>query len=309
VPTTLPRAFVAAHFALDLDGEGNMGFLRSADGGGVSTDVQTYQQGRVVDLWRQVGKPKFADLQLQVGMGLAKPFYTWVADFFTRKHTRKNGAVIIADFNYKERARRTFTDALINEVQMPTLDGSSKEAALMTIKVVPEAMEYTTTDEGQGARLEAAQSPTQPNKVWHASNFNFKIDGFEEHLQRVTKIDQFSIKQNILEYPSGHRRTPVRVPGRMEWPNISIYLPQVDAQPIIDQATSRLLDYAKPGDGGMTGAIELRSPDKAVLCTVNLKGVDIVSAEPQKIDASADGIALVKIQVQVESMDFNFGGG
>jgi phage tail-like protein len=306
VSTTLQRAYVAAHFALDLDGDGNMGFLRSVDGGGLTTDIQTYQQGGVVDLWRQVSRPKLGDISLQCGMGLATAFYDWIKAFFKRDIVRKSGAIIVADFNFKERTRRVFTDALISEVQFPALDGSSKEAALMTIKLVPEGMEFKTTPEGKGAKLEAPQSPTQPNKVWHAANFRFTIDGFEQQLKRVMKIEQFSIKQQILEYPVGHRRLPIRVPGRMEWPNLSIHLPQVDAQILIDQVKHRLVDYAKPKGGGMTGAIELLSPDKQTLCTISLTGVDIVSAEPQKIDASADSLATVKMQIQVEKMEVTF---
>ena len=281
-----------------------MGFLRSADGGGLTTDVQTYQPGPVLDLWRQVGKPKFGDITLQVGMGMSKVFYSWIADFFKRKVTRKNGSVISANFNYKEVARRSFTDALISEVQLPGLDGGSKEAALMTVKIVPEGMEYKTTTDG--AKIEAPQELRQANKLWHAANFRFTVDGFAEHLQRVTKIDQFSIKQQILEYPSGHRRTSIRVPGRLEFPNLSIYVPEVDAQKLMDHATKRLLDYKKPGSPGLTGSIEFLAPDKSTLCTVTLKGVDIVSAEPQKLDASAETLALVKFQIQVEAMEFKY---
>jgi YD repeat-containing protein len=37
-----------------------------------------------------------------------------------------------------ERARRRFSDALISEIQIPTLDGTSKDAAYMTVKLQPE---------------------------------------------------------------------------------------------------------------------------------------------------------------------------
>lgn len=299
------RAYVAAHFALDLDGEGAMGFLRSSDGGGLTTDIQTYQPGYDLSLWRQVGKPKLADISLVVGMGMSETFYDWISDFFNRTVTRKSGSIIGADFNFKERTRRSFTDALISEVQIPQLDGGSKDAALMTIKIVPEGMEFKTTDDGP----KIDNTATDQNKQWHAANFRFTIDGFEDNFKRVTKIDQFTIKQQILKYPSGHRRTEICVPGRMEWPNITVYVPEVDAQPLVDQAYSRLIDYAKPGSGGMTGAIEFIAPDKSTLCTINLNGVDIVSAEPQKLDATAETIALTKLQIQVESMDFVYGGG
>jgi phage tail-like protein len=301
------RAYVASKFAFELDGAGVQGFLNSAEGGGLKTDVVDYKQGRLVDVWRQVGRPKFDDLIIKCGMGMSERFYKWIADFFNRKITRMNGSVIVADFDYKQRARRSFVDALISEVQLPALDGASKEAAFITVKIVPEGMTYETIT--NGPRIESPEALRQPNKMWHAANFRFSIDGYEDAFARTTKIDGFAIKQQILEYPSGHRRTPIRVPGRLEYPNLSVYIPAVDAEPIIEQANLRLLDYEAPAEGGMTGMIELRAPDQSVLCTINLAGVDIVSAEPQKSEASAESIAMVKVAIQCESMRFTYGSG
>jgi phage tail-like protein len=285
-----------------------MGFLNSAEGGGLKADVVDYKQGRLVDVWRQVGRTKFEDISIRCGMGMSKTFYTWISDFFNRKITRKNGGIVLADFNYTQRARRSFIDALISEVQMPALDGASKEAAFLTVKLVPEGMTYETIN--GGAKIANPESMRQPNKVWHAANFRFSVDGFEDSFKRTMKIDAWSLKQQILEYPSGHRRTPIRVPGRLEYPpTITVYIPTVDADAVVEQANKRLLDYEAPGQGGMTGVIELRTPDKQVLCTIDLAGVDIVSAEPQKSESNAETIAMVKVSIQIESMRFTYGAG
>ena len=55
-----------------------------------------------------------------------------------------------------------------------------------------------------------------------------------------------------------------------------------------------------------TGAITFIGADKSTLCTISLAGVDIVSAEPQKFDATAENMHMVKVQVQVESMSFDY---
>jgi hypothetical protein len=301
---TVKRAYVAAHFALDLEGEGPMGFLRSADGGGITTDIQTYHQGRMMDLWRQVGRPKFGDITLQVGMGLAPPFYDWISSFFTRKIVRKNGTIIGADFNYTERTRRNFNDALITEIGFPALDGGSKDAALMTVKLSPEGMTYETIEDGD--KLQSPPGMNLPNKMWHAANFKFTIDGFEDSLQRVTKIDAFSIKQPVLDYPSGNRRTSVRVAGKIDYPPINIYIQEVDSSGAIEQAYARLIDYDAPSDGGMNASLEYLAPDLTTLATVNMTGVDIVSIEHQKLDASAETSAMVKLQIQVEAMTVEY---
>jgi phage tail-like protein len=302
--TTLQRAYVASKFALELDGANPpmMGFLNSAEGGGLKTDVAEYKQGSVVDVWRQVGRAKFEDISLKVGMGMSPTFYQWISDFFTRKVTRKNGAIVAADFNYKERARRTFKEALISEVQIPALDGGAKDAAFMTVKLVAEDMTYASVAEG--AKIESPPGMRQPNKLWHAANFRFNIDGFESSCKRVVKMDAFTIKQQILEYPYGHGRRPIRVPGRLEFPNLVMYVPRVDADPFVVAAHKRLLDYDAPS--AMTASLEFTSPEKTTLCTIAMSGVDVVSAEPQKLEASAENIYMVKVMVQVEKMEFKY---
>src|SRR3954471_3698576 len=87
-----PRVYAAAHFALELDGKKDVGLFRSIEGGGVKADVMTYQQGGIYDRWRSIGKQKYEDIKLQVGMSMSKPFYDWIAKFFDGVPDRKNGA-------------------------------------------------------------------------------------------------------------------------------------------------------------------------------------------------------------------------
>jgi phage tail-like protein len=301
------RAYVASHFALDLDGMGVLGFLRSFDGGGVKTDIMSYQHGAMIDAWRQVGRLKYDDMTIQVGMGMSDKFYDWMSSFFTRDIQRKDGAIVIADFNYKQKAKRTFENALISEVTIPALDGSSKDAAYMTVKIVPESMGYEAIKGKESTKLDCAPGLKQPNKLWLCSNFKFTIDGFEENFKRVLKIDSFTIKQQILEYPHGNRRTVRRVPGRVDFPNIAVYVPLVDALELMDQVNSRLITYDAPDDeNGMTGSLEFIGTDDSTLCTINLTGVDITSAEHQKYDAGGDAFAMVKLQIQVETMELDY---
>jgi hypothetical protein len=68
VQTSSNRSYAAAHFALELDIGGKVGLFRSIEGGGLKADVMTYQGGGAHGQFRQLGKPKFDDLKLQVGM-------------------------------------------------------------------------------------------------------------------------------------------------------------------------------------------------------------------------------------------------
>jgi hypothetical protein len=300
--STGTRQYVSSHFKLEL-GETDVGFLRSAEGGGLKADILTYQQGSVQDHWRQAGRPKFDDMTVSVGMNLSKSFYSWISAFFARKGERMHGAIVTADFNYKEVGRRTFSQALISQVDLPALDASKAEPAYMSVKITPEDVKY---EKKEGPKLEAPVRPESTGKMWQSSNFLLTVDGYDDACKRVTKVDAFTLKQQILEYPSGDKRFSLKIAGKLEYPNITFYVPAVDAQPFVDASKKRLVDNEAPTPTRLNGALQYLTNDKKVLCTVTLSGVDIISAEAQKLDSSAESFLFYKISIQVEKIDFEY---
>lgn len=301
--STAPRTYAAAHFALELDNKQDVGLFRSIEGGGVKADVMTYQNGPNYDRWRQLGKPKFDDIKLQVGMAMSKPFYDWISKFFVGDNERKNGAIIAADFYYNERARREFSNALIKDLTFPKLDGQDKNAAYMNITL---AVEDIVFKPGDGKKLQQAQGMGQ-QKLWTACNFRFSLDGFEQACQRVSKIDSFTIKQNIAEYHMGGQRAPIKTGTAIDFPNIVFYVPEADAQPFMNRFTER----------GIKGGIRGHSPQKSgqlqtydnegrPLFTLEFYEADILSVTPEKAEASSEEIKLVKIEMFTEKMTFSY---
>ena len=163
-----PRTYAAAHFALELDGKKDVGLFRSIEGGGVKADVMTYQNGASYDKWRSIGKPKFEDIKVQVGMSMSKPFYEWIEKFFDGIADRKNGAIVAADFYYNERARREFTNAMIKELTFPKLDGQDTKAAYMSVAQNCHAMpkdrkaDHTARQVKHPATTERTRAATSP---------------------------------------------------------------------------------------------------------------------------------------------------
>jgi phage tail-like protein len=297
------RAYSAAHFALELDGKKDIGLFRSVEGGGIKTDVMTYQNGANYDRWRQLGKPKFEDIKVSVGMSMSSVFYDWIAEFFTGKGTRKTGAIVAADFNYDERARREFSQALIKELTFPKLDGTDKSPAYMQVAIAAENIEFK---KGGGSKLQFIEKP-QVQKQWTSCNFRLKLDGFPaEAMKRITKIDSFTIKQNIIEHHTGGFRAPIKCPSQMDFPQLSFYVPEVDAQPFMDHFTKRGVKGEVPGR--LTGAIECFDNDvgKQVLFTIEFAGSDLLNVQPEKSDSGSEEIKLVKVDLYTESMKFTY---
>lgn len=300
-------AYASAHFALELDGGDQVGLFRSVEGGGVKADVMTYQSGGSYERWRQLGKPKFEDIKLQVGMSMSAPFYEWLAQFFTGAGTRKTGAIVAADFYYNERARRNFKEAMIKELTFPKLDGSDKGPAYMTVALSVEDIQFL---KGSGSRL-SAPTGFDAQKLWSACNFRFRLDDYAEACNRVTKVDSFTIKQNIAEYHAGGYKAAIKTPTAMEFPNLTFYVPEADAQPFFGHMAKRV-GYGDQGSGQvrpatqMHGTIEVFDNAEKVLLTVEFFGADIASVTPDRSDAGSEEIKQVKVELYTERMTFTY---
>ena len=302
---TNTRAYAAAHFALELDGKDDVGLFRSVEGGSIKAEVMTYQSGSGYDRWRQLGKPKFEDIKVAVGMSMSKPFYTWIEEFFGGKGTRKTGAIVAADYNYDEKARREFQQALIKEITFPKLDGTNKEPAYMNVAIAVENIEFKP---GTNKKL-AVINDFAKQKLWTACNFRVKLDGFPDSAcSRISKVDQFTIKQNIAEYHAGGFRAPIKCPTQMDFPQLAFYVPEVDAQPFMDHFTKRGVNGEVPGR--FTGMIEVFDNDasKKLLFSLSFAGADILNVQPEKSDSSSEEIKMVKVEIYTESMRFEYKG-
>ena len=296
------RSYTASSFILELDGSHIAGFFRSVEGGGVKAEVMTYQMGNAPDLWRQMSKPKYDDIKIQVGMSMSEEFYAWISQFFSGSIERRSGAIISGDFHYKERARRVMKNMLISEVAIPKFDAGDKAPCYMTVGLVPETVEF----EPGNPNIDLSPTVQMRQKLWTPNRFEFTINGFEQCLARVTKIDAFTIKQQILEYRSGNLRNPWRVPGRIEFPNLTFYLPEADARPLIDHFTKRVQLGEPAPHTRLTGGITALDSDRQPLCTISLAGIDISSIGPDKSDSTSQDIKQVRIDITCESMAFKY---
>jgi len=302
-PQKRNNAYSAAHFALEMDQNDNVGLFRSIEGGGVKADILSYQNGPNYDRWRQLGRPKFEDLKLQVGMAMSERFYKWIAKFFTGQPERHDGAIVAADFYYKERARREFTSGLIKELGFPKLEGQDKNAAYMTVSIAVEGIVFKKGDEGKTL---GAPAGFENQKLWTANNFRLALDKFPTVTTRVTKIDAFTVKQNILEYHMGGVRAPSKTPSSIDFPPIVFYLPEADAQPLLDHFKQRVLDEKTTMPGRFNGSITTFDDSGADLFELKFMNADIASVTPDKHDSTTEEMKMVKVEMYTESMQFTY---
>src|SRR4029079_16771866 len=160
---------------------------------------------------KSLSRLKFEDIHLQIGLAMGQQIYDWITASWAKNYQRKNGAIIAADFDYQKKARREFHDALITEVKIPALDAASKEPGYLDVTLTPE----DTQTKGDAGTIQPASNTKQ--KLWTTANFRLEIDGVD--CTKVNKIDSCTVKQQIIEFQDGQERIPIKVPGRLEFPN------------------------------------------------------------------------------------------
>jgi hypothetical protein len=58
---------------------------------------------------------------------MSRKFYDWIQKSISYDHERKNGALIVADYDFKETTTLEFQQGLLTEIGFPALDAASKD--------------------------------------------------------------------------------------------------------------------------------------------------------------------------------------
>lgn len=307
------RSFAAGNFFLNLDGA-KAGFLRSAEGGGATSDVVVEQPGTDGFSRKHIANVKFEDIAMQIGFGMSRTVYDWIAASWTRSFQRKDGSIVAGDFRMRTLNERRFFDALITEVTIPACDGESKDAAYLTLKIAPER---TTLAKGG-----PALTPEPPQPRWLPANFRLTIDGLDT--TRVSKIDSFAVKQKIAANAVGETRDFEREPGTIEFPNLRIELADASAQTWIDWHEDFVIRGNAGQDKERNGTLELLSADlRTVLVRIRFFNLGILSVGPAKAlpnpcqsgcptdhddDAVRRALGKTQAELYVERMEFEYLG-
>jgi len=286
----------SAAFALELEGV-QTATVRSVEGGTIKTEIISYHpNGKGV--FRQNGKLKYEPIKVQANLACGPDLWAWMDSFVRGTCTRKHGAIIAADFDYKEKARRTFKEALIEELAFPSFNSNDKNPANVTLTIQPETLVY----EKPGGSGSVVRGDGSIGKLQHAKtcNFNFIFDlAGQEPIKRVTKIDQFSIKSKSIDYHHAGRLDPIKIPGKLEYPNITFYLPEADAGYFLDLQRKVVGGDRPPAANAV---IEYLDSEKKKVGEIKFEGCHVFSAAPDKLDAGTEEMRQVKVEMSIEGM-------
>jgi hypothetical protein len=294
------RSYVGGHFQLVLDGV-KTGFLKSLDGGAIVGEVVTEAVGASPFSKKHLGGISYTPFVAQFGMSMSGPLYEWINASWAGKAISKDGAIVLADLNLNAVSQREFSGALITEMSIPAMDAASKDAAYFTVKFAPE---YTRTAKAFG-KLPGVLKTDQ--KVWLASNFRLAIDGLD--CTRVSRVGSLTVRQPLATDDIGDARDFSRVPGRIEFPNLTVTMSEASAQSWFDWFDDFVVKGNNDESREKSGSLSLLSANLAdELMRIDFSNLGIFSIAHDKAEANSDTIAMVTAQLYCERMELRMGG-
>jgi hypothetical protein len=291
------RGHAASRFALMLDGA-HSGFIKSVDGGGVTAEVIHEANSPSYFVKKHIGPPQYEDFILDVDFSMSKLLFDWVAAAWAGNSKRQNGAIISSDSDFKAIHTQEFFNALLTEFTIPACDGASKKPGYFTIKFVPE---YTRNQKGDGSKIPSAAKKSP--KQWTPANFQLTIDGLD--CKRVMKVDSLTVKQGAVSDEIGDMRDHQKEPGKIEFPNLKITLPESAAQSWTDWFEDFVIkgnnDESKEKNGSL---VFFAANAKDTLATINFFNLGIFRLSRNKAEANTDQVQSVTAELYCEQMEF-----
>jgi len=297
------RAYTAGKYALEVGGI-TAGWIQKFSGGSATAEVVTEKLGIDHLARKHLAGVKYEDIVLEVGTGMSKGFYEWIKAAWDGKVIRKDGAVIVADHDFKEQSRKTFYRALITETLLPALDAASKDAAKMTVKLTPESVRTIT---GSGKQTSTPGGKAEVQKKWLPANFKLEIPGLD--CTRVNKIGELVVKQKVVEHATGELRDYEKEAASLEYGNLAVTMAESHA----DSWYKWFEEFVIKGNCGQdqekSGSLTyLASDTKTELFRVSFSNLGIFKLAEEHVEAGSEGIRRVKAELYVEQMQFQYGG-
>jgi hypothetical protein len=294
-------AYTAGHFELLLDGDKTTAYLKQVDGGFMTHSVVDEAFGSVNTRTKHAAVADVEPISFEMGMSGADSVLKWIQASLDLDYQARSGQINHANFNMETVFEHEFSDALINEVTFPALDGGSKDAAYLKVKFQPKAVATRKTKSSTGGvKLTPVGGKNQ--KQWLCNAFRFSIDGIDDAVW-ANKIESFTIKQNVKKLFTGMHREIELTPTKLEFPNISGTISLEKADGILDWYEQYVVKGKKDPKAQRSGSLEFLSPDRGnTLFRITMFHMGIKDAKVMPSTANADQIKRVKFEIMVGSM-------
>jgi phage tail-like protein len=292
------RSYTSGKFAFELDGH-RCGFLQNVEGGQMIAELATHKMGPNNYEKKNVTTVKWGDVKMRTGIGMSKGLYQWIQAAFDMGVLYKNGAITVANFNYKAERRMDLLNMLMTKVQMPTLDGASKDTGYFDITCAIEQIRWLK-EGGQDVRGEVG--PKQ--KAWHCSNWRYEMAGLPA--KRIAKVEGLAWECKTTMDSIGDARENTIHPTATTVTDFTLHISMRDLEAWAAKAKDWFVDGNCLEPNEMTAAISLLAPDmNKELGRIELMNVGLKEFNAHgKLEAQTENVARFQVKCYAEQIKF-----
>jgi len=208
------RPSVSSRYQLVLDGV-PVGLVKSVEGGATRATVLSKDEPSDHFVKKFIGEPIYEPVSVLADLSMEdQTLYQWIEAQWAGKYLQKTVSIVESDYNFVSQLAHDFLNARISEVTIPSLDGSAKGGAFLTVQFSPE---LTRSSMGSGTTAGTVGKPTK--KRWMRSNFRLEVDGLD--CTTVSKIDSFTVKQSLQTTLDEGRASETEV-RPINFPNVRV---------------------------------------------------------------------------------------
>lgn len=295
---TGPRAYAGGHFEMMIDGHKTTSFLKSVDGGYPKQKVIDHAIGSDGQRMKHGGTWEIDPVTIDFGLAGSQEVLKWIQGSWRNDWSTRNGEILHADFNLKQTFVQEFTDAQILETTFPVLDGSSNEGAYLKVKFLPQTV---VLKQKPGAQVTAVGGTKQ--KQWLSSSFRLNLDGIRG-VEKVAKIESFTIKQAVKPFYTGQDRFPQLIPAGIQYPNLVCTISEAYANDLLKWHLENSKGKSEK-QGQIGGSLEFLNAAKKAIFKLNLSKVGLASYQILQSTANEAKLKRVKFELFVSEMDLD----
>lgn len=130
-------------FRVEIQGIIQAGFsFAEVSGFGASIEVAEYREGgQPKTMMKLPAKATYSNIVLKKGISQSMELHNWFQDAIKGKIARKNGAIIIIDYDGTDKVRWNFINAWPTKFTGPDLNAKGNEIAIDTFEIAHEGLE------------------------------------------------------------------------------------------------------------------------------------------------------------------------
>ena len=238
----------------------------------------------------------------RIDLGEPGPLLEWALSLARGNPLATDGAALVLDANRKVQRRVEWSDGLITELLLPTLDASSKEGFSLNLRWQPSSVSYAKPS---AERLVLPVSKRKPILL-----SNFRVVGLPFDASFVTQVALPTVTGKLVTEQTGQQRLPSRHYSVIDLGELRLELAARSRDEALAWVQKLVADGRIADSEYLTLQIELLDPAlKTVLATLTLAGCGLLRYEEDPIGTSTETVQRFALSFGVGQLDLQLAKG